>query len=295
MENYDSIFTEQSQSETKNATAFDKEAWAQRKQAQRQSAFTIIDQTAKDIATNGEKFQCCLDLMARFNRYSVGNILLLTDQMPDATKLADFDTWKKSRCFIRKGENSIMLLEPGEEFEREDGSRGVNYNVKQVFDISQTTARQQMSPLIHYDMRLLLKSMLQNAPCAVAISDQVPDGIGAVYDSQEKKILMRQGMDGPDIFRCLAQELAHAYFDKGDYNRSDHAFSGYCTAYMLCKRYGVDAQTFRFQTMPAGMQGMDAKAIRNELGKIRDCVNQISMDMSRVLGKVAPSRSDHAR
>ena len=130
---------------------------------------------------------------------------------------------------------------------------------------------------------LLLKALSRHAPCTLEISEQVPDGVGAVYDPAAKKILMRQGMDGADIFRSLTQELAHAYFDKGNYNRNDHAFAGYCVAYTLCKRYGVDTQNFRFDKLPAAMEDMDAKAVRSEVNKVRDCANQISMDMSRVL------------
>ena len=73
---------------------------------------------------------------------SVGNALLITGQLPEAKKLADFDTWKAAKCFIKKGETGILLLEPGEEFQREDGGIGVNYNAKRAFDISQTTSRQ---------------------------------------------------------------------------------------------------------------------------------------------------------
>lgn len=295
MENYDSVLNEQETKESKSFTPFDKDAWIQQKQAERQSAFERMDQTAAEIATNGDLFQSCLDVMARFDRYSVGNILLLTSQMPEATKLADFNTWKKSRCFIKKGENSIMLLEPGEEFRREDGSVGVNYNVKRVFDISQTTSRQQNVSIVNYDMRLLLKAMIRHSPCPVEIREDMPDGIGAVYDPKEKKILMRQGMDGADIFRSLAQELAHAYFDKGNYNRNDHAFSGYCVAYTLCKRYGVDTSMFRFQNMPTSMQTMEAKDIRSQISNIRECANQISIDMRWVLEKTAKNRNDQAR
>ena len=77
MKNYDSILNEQETKESKSFTPFDKDAWIQQKQAERQSAFERMDQTAAEIATNGDLFQSCLDVMARFDRYSVGNILLL--------------------------------------------------------------------------------------------------------------------------------------------------------------------------------------------------------------------------
>ena len=295
MENYDSIFTPKEAAQNKTFSPIDKQAWAEKKQAERQQVYEMIDSTALQMASNPESFKIGLDVMARFDRYSVGNVLLITGQNPDATKLADFDTWKKSRAYVRKGEDHIKLLEPGEEFRREDGSMGVNYNVKRVFDISQTSAKVKPAKVQH-DMRLLLKAMLNNAPCPVEISEKVPDGVGAIYNSEERKIYVRQGMDGPDIFRCLAQELSHAHMDRDDnYTRSNHAFTAYCAAYTLCSRYGVETKNFSFKTIPDTIGNMEAQDVRDELGKVRDCANQISMDMSKILEKGQKERSGEAR
>ena len=295
MENYDSIFSPKEAAQNKTFSPIDKQAWAEKKQAERHQVYEMIDSTALQMASNPEIFKIGLDVMARFDRYSVGNVLLITGQNPDATKLADFDTWKKSRAYVRKGEDHIKLLEPGEEFRREDGSMGVNYNVKRVFDISQTSAKVKPAKVQH-DMRLLLKAMLNNAPCPVEISEKVPDGVGAIYNSEERKIYVRQGMDGPDIFRCLAQELSHAHMDRDDnYTRSNHAFTAYCAAYTLCSRYGVETKNFSFKTIPDTIGNMDAQDVRDELGKVRDCANQISMDMSKILEKGQKERSGEAR
>ena len=172
---------------------------------------------------------------------------------------------------------------------------GVNYNVKRVFDISQTSSKVKPAKVQH-DMRLLLKAMLNNAPCVVEISEKVPDGVGAIYNSEERKIYVRQGMDGPDIFRCLAQELSHAHMDRDDnYTRSRNAFTAYCAAYTLCSRYGVDTKNFSFKTIPETIGNMEPQDVRSELGKVRDCANQISMDMSKILEKGQKERSGEAR
>ena len=295
MENYDSIFAPKEAAQNKTFSPVDKQAWAEKKQAERQSVYGLIDETAEGMVQDGELFKTALDVMARFDRYSVGNVLLIAAQMPEATKLADFDTWKQSRAYVRKGEDHIKLLEPGEEFRREDGSMGVNYNVKRVFDISQTSAKVKPAKVQH-DMRLLLKAMLNNAPCPVEISEKVPNGVGALYNDQERKIYVRQGMEGQDIFRCLAQELSHAHMDRDDsYTRSNHAFTAYCSAYTLCSRYGVDTQNFSFKSIPETIGNMEAQDVRTELAKIRDCANQISMDMSKVLEKGQKERSAEAR
>lgn len=295
MENYDSIFAPKENTQDKSFTPFDKQAWVEKKQAERKEVYTLIDNTAAEIAQDSKLFQSCLDVMARFDRYSIGNVLLITAQKPEATKLADFDTWKQSRCYVRKGEDHIKILEPGEEFQREDGSFGVNYNVKQVFDINQTTSRNRPAE-VHQDMRMLLKSMTVNAPCALQVSENVPGGVNAFYNADDRKIYLRQGMDGPDIFRCLAQELTFAHLDKeGTYNRNQHAFTAYCSAYTLCKRYGVDTQNFNFQAIPEVIGKMDSQTIREELGKIRECANQISMDMNRFLERRQKERKENSR
>lgn len=295
MENFDSLFTPKENTQSRQFSPIDKQVWAEKKQAERKNVYEMIDITAEEMCHDGELFQLSLDIMARFDRYSVGNVLLITKQMPEATKLADFDTWKQSRVYVRKGEDHIKLLVPGEEFIREDGSPGVNYNVKHVFDISQTNSRSKPVQVNH-DMRLLLKSMLRNAPCVIEISDKVPDGVGAFYSPDDRKIYVRAGMDGPDIFRCLSQELAHAHMDKGQhYNRSNHAFTAYCCAYTLCKRYGVEAKNFSFRNLQEVFDKMDAQGLRAELGKVRDCANQISIDMSRVLNRSQKDRGEGAR
>ncbi len=76
------------QNEVKTDSGFDKEAWLEQKRADRKETFDLIDVTADSLTRNAELFQTCLDVMSKFDRYSVGNILLLTAQNPNATHLA---------------------------------------------------------------------------------------------------------------------------------------------------------------------------------------------------------------
>ena len=48
-------------------------------------------------------------------------------------------------------------------------------------------------------------------------------------------------------------------------------------------------------TIPETIGNMEPQDVRNELGKVRDCANQISMDMSKVLEKGQKERSAEAR
>ena len=167
MANYDDIFNASSQkgTEDKSFVSFNKEEWAAQKKQERESAFAMIDETAQRMANDGSRFQSYLDVQARFDRYSVGNAVLITAQKADATQLSDFKGWKNNGVFIKKGESGIVLLEPGEEYTKEDGTVGVSYNSKKVFDISQTTAKVKDRPAMKRYERLLLKAIIHNAPC----------------------------------------------------------------------------------------------------------------------------------
>lgn len=285
MNGFDDIFAVQppSKSANRDSDAFDKEAWAAQKQQERENAYALIDKTAGQMVGDGGLFKTYLDVQSRFDRYSVGNAILITAQMPNATRLADFKTWKEGGIYIKKGAAGVTILEPGEEYIRDDGSVKVPYNAKKVFDIFQTNSRQTPTPSVTHDERLLIKALINNAPCRITISDELPENLGAVYQPEDKMILVRRGMYAQDIFRSLSQELAHAHMDKGEYNHSYCAFNAYCVSYILCKRNGVDVGSFSFDRLPSEFSSMETQGIRNELSKIRDVSNEISSDMARVL------------
>ena len=47
-----------------------------------------------------------LDVQARFDLYSVSNAILIAAQCPEATKLADFDTWKADGVYVKRGQDA---------------------------------------------------------------------------------------------------------------------------------------------------------------------------------------------
>ena len=152
MSNFDDIFEGNASRKGQTNQPFDKEAWAEKKQAERQAVYDLADTTAEAVSANGSKFQAYLDVQTRFSRYSATNVLLILAQKPDATQLKDFDGWKDAGASIKRQQKGISILEPGEEYEREDGSIGTSYNVKRVFDISQTTARVKVQPSVSMEL-----------------------------------------------------------------------------------------------------------------------------------------------
>ena len=297
MLSFDDLFT--GQPAPQEETPFDKDAWAAKKQAEREDVYLMIDTYAHEMSIDGGLFQSYLDVQAHFDRYSVSNAILVAAQCPEATRLADFDHWKDNGVYVKRGEDAITILEPGKEYTRqEDGSTGVYYNPKKVFDISQTTSRQQATPTVVRDDRLLLKALMNNAPCRFGISNELPEGVNVAYQPKTGTILVRQGLDAPTIFRGLAQELARVHMEKSGCACLNPDFTAYSVSYMLCKRNGVSVEGFFFDRMPEGYGQMDAKALRAEVCIIRDVAGEITADMNRLFAaqeKAQKNRDGGAR
>lgn len=289
MNNFDDLLQqEQEQSTSRSNQPFDMDVWKQQKQEQRETVYAMIDETTQAVAKDGNSFQKYLDVQSHFDRYSVSNALLILNQKPDATHLKDFDSWKEQGAYIRKKETGFYILEPGEEYKREDGTAGISYKPKKVFDISQTGGSSSRKVLAYPDDRVRIKSLMDHAPVAVRISETLPDGVNALYQPDTREIHARRGMSAGDIFRSLAQEMAHAEMDKGDgnYNRSEHGFKAYCVSYMLCKQYGVETDGYyHFEGAPQILSGMEPQQIRAELTDIKETAGEISSRMNRMLAQ----------
>jgi hypothetical protein len=172
MGSFDDLFQHgNEQPVTQNSKSFDKEAWKKQKQEQREMVYSMIENTAEDVARDGVKFQSYLDVQSRFDYYSVANALLILAQKPDATRIADFDTWKEQGAYIRKKETGFYILEPGDEYRRDDGTVGISYNLKKMFDISQTGDSRKRETPTYPDDRTRIKALMDHAPVPICISD----------------------------------------------------------------------------------------------------------------------------
>ena len=225
MNNYDDLFTAKGEKkESKTEHPFNKDEWAAKKQQERTEAFEMLDNATEEAVANPETFRDYLLIQSRFGKYSVSNALLISYQNNEATYLADFETWKEKGVFVQKGERGITLLEPGNEFTREDGSTGFSINVKKVFDISQTNSERNYSRRTP-DERRVLKALISSSPCDIRMTNELDGNVCARYVPKDDAIYIRQGLDGEDIFRSLSQEIVIANFAKNGVAREDCVFT----------------------------------------------------------------------
>lgn len=259
-----------------------KEEYAAKKQAEREDAFTLSDQTAMEVSSDGGAFQSFLDLQGRLDRYSAVNALLIYAQDPDASRLGSFDYWKRQSCSVRPGETAISILEP-HEYTKEDGSPGTGYNVKKVFDISQVDTRKlRTAPPPRYTERQILGALISKYPMKIMGVDELPNDRGAMTNL-DGDILVRKGMEFSDTFRAVAYEMACAELATDPELSPEQEFSAYSATYLLCKKYGADTKAFNFDNVDGVFDGMDAQEIKDGLSQIRDAAESISGRMARQL------------
>ncbi len=70
----------------------------------------ISDGVAALVESDG--WRAMLDTAAKFHSYSLGNLLLIGAQAPQATRVAGFRTWQSLGRQVRKGERGIAILAP---------------------------------------------------------------------------------------------------------------------------------------------------------------------------------------
>ena len=269
---------------------FDKEQWAAQKQAQRKEAYELIDNTCSEMMISGDSFRQYLDVQGRFDRYSVNNAILVSAQMPEATQLKEKAAWKQSRVYVNKDAQKVVILEPSKEYTREDGSKAVGYNAKEVYDISETSAKDRQEAQEKKSMRELVSALIDASPVPfVPVADlEMP----AYYDSEQQSIFICTGLNEEQLFVSMAKEVSAAVFDfKHNESREASEFKSYCVAYMVSSRYGVDTRGFNFSRLPKELAETDTQAFKGELGSMRDVLGEIQSEMYKSMEKNKPAKS----
>ena len=269
---------------------FDKEQWAAQKQAQRKEAYELIDNTCSEMMVSGDSFRQYLDVQGRFDRYSVNNAILVSAQMPEATQLKEKAAWKQSRVYVDKDAQKVVILEPSKEYTRGDGSKAVGYNAKEVYDISETSAKDRQEAQEKKSMRELVSALIDASPVPfVPVADlEMP----AYYDSEQQNIFIRTGLNEEQLFVSMAKEVSAAVFDfKHNESREASEFKSYCVAYMVSSRYGVDTRGFNFSRLPKELAETDTQAFKGELGSMRDVLGEIQSEMYKSMEKNKPAKS----
>jgi N-terminal domain of anti-restriction factor ArdC len=112
---------------------------------------TLIEQLEQG---HSEALTAYLTAMGRFHSYSFGNILEISRQNPDATRVAGLYAWNQLGRKVKKGERGIRILAPvigirrkkDEDAEKDVRTQNqgvvVGFRSAYVFDVSQTQGKE---------------------------------------------------------------------------------------------------------------------------------------------------------
>lgn len=258
-----------------------------------------ITDTTTQIAADGNALKSYLDIQSRFPAFSVKNTLLILCQQSDMTDPADMETWKARGAVVKKGSEGAMILVRGKQYTKADGSIGYYTDTKTLYDVTQTTKKPAPRPILHYDSRLLLKAVLRTSPCKVEPSGKISEKRRGFYSMEKDTLFIRPGMTPDNLFQTLAEQIAVRLAFAQGVPEPNRNFLGYCAAYMLCKRFGVDTAYFRFDALPGYFEGLDEKRTVEELTHFCEIANQMTASMEKTLelGRMpaAPMRESNGR
>ena len=278
MSDYDEIIESKSKPKENH---FPKKDW----KAEKNSLFETANNAAVDTVYSGKNLRKYLETQSRFDKYSATNVLLIMSQKPEATQIKDYNSWQKAGVTVKKFEKSFSILEPGKEYKTESGEIRQNFNIKKMFDISQTTAQPEEKPEVNFDEKLLLKALIHKSPVPIQMADHLDFNRGAFYDHEKETLFVLRGMSAPDIFRSVSKELAFAELAKtrSDYHRSECEFPAYCASFILCQKNGIDTKDYDFSRIPESIRSKESAQIRAQLGEIRETAVNIMERMNKVL------------
>ena len=283
MENYDNLFEQQPE---QTEQPFDREAWAQQKREQRQELYNWIEEMLEKTLADPSALSDYLNMQARLGKTSVANTLLMIAQKPNATFISGFDDWQKRGRSVKRGEKAALVLEANGEYERSDGTMGVNFDVKRVFDISQTYGkpiRERTAPPI----KTALKAITTNVPVPVKLSEGISQSVGAMYSEKDNTVYVARGVEGNELFFALSRELARAH-------SGANTFVCDCAANVACLRYGVPAKYC--DRIPDEIAALESREKRSALNIVRDAACEIAERVDRNLfAERQQSRNDPVR
>ncbi len=255
-----------------------------------------------DGIQSSSHFRNFLLTMSKFHDYSIGNLILIASQNPNATRVAGFNTWRDLGRWVMKGEKGIAILAPclppksslkakpvdepegkkndGEE-EKQEFLRPIYFKVVYVFDFSQTEGK----PLPEFEVPVLTGEA--NEELFGDITHLVrSQGVHVGFDSRPyhdpaikgffsgKEIWVRPEESRAQQLKTLIHEVAH-YFSEGVFHipRRDAETIAESVAFAVGAHFGFDTGTRSFPYVALWAQ--DKKVLERNLASIRQVTTRI--------------------
>ena len=241
---------------------------------------------------DSQRFRLFLTTMSKFHDYSIGNLILIALQKPEATRVAGFATWKELGRWVRKGEKGIAILAPvmppkrkaeerEDEEETEIAPQPVYFKTVYVFDISQTEGK----PLPQFEipaltgeaneelfMKLLALMRSRGLPVSFESRPHLDPSVKGSYSLEG--IWIRPEEPRAQQLKTLLHEVAH-YYSEGVFHmpRRDAETIAESAAFVVGAHFGFDTGVRSFPYVALWAQ--DKEVLERNLKAIRRVSTEI--------------------
>jgi len=180
-------------------------------------------------AGHSEALTNYLTAMSRFHAYSFGNVLEIARQMPSATRVAGFWTWKNLGRSVKAGQKGIRILAPIVGVRRKKDEEAQKDITKQnervllgfrnayVFDVSQTDGVDlpEMREISGDPGENLerLAAFVRGRGIQLSYNENIAPALGISYGG---RIALLPGQSKAEEFSTLVHETAHELLHKAE-------------------------------------------------------------------------------
>jgi antirestriction protein ArdC len=253
--------------------------------AKRAESRELIESAARELLSS-DGWRRYAEVRASFHRYSIGNVMLIAMQCPEASRVAGFRKWQELGRQVRKGERSIRILAP-HTFKRVNAETGeeeasVYFRAVPVFDVGQTDGDElpavPCEPLTgdsHAAMLPRLERFAESIGWTVETGETGDaDGYAA---PREQRIRWSDRLTEPNRrVRTLVHELIHALgIGYREFGREVAEVLTETAAFVACRSIGLDTAGMSVPYVAGWGESDDLDAIRTYADVVDKMARQV--------------------
>ena len=276
-----------------------------------------LEAGVKEYMTNDVQFKKVLEAMSKFHHYSANNVLLIAMQMPEATRVASYTTWKtKFNRQVMRGQKGLSIIAPApvkERREREviDSATGSpvlgadgkpkteevevtipRFKVEKVFDLSQTIGE----PFPELDVpeltgdaenfQMFMDAITAVSPVPIRFAE-IDSGAKGYYHTVDKEIVIQKGMSENQTLKTLVHEVSHARLHDRDAMKAEGVIKSAqqkeleaeTIAYTVMFHYHMDTAGYSIPYLASWSGSQDTKQLKACMDTIRRTAGEIIEEM----------------
>jgi hypothetical protein len=274
---------------------------AERQQARERAqerAQAALDRLGEGVRAvyDSERWESWLRSLSKFYDYSLGNTILIAMQMPTATHVASFRSWKRDfNRYVKRGERGIEILVPmlvkDRDEDADEDRRLVGFRVCHVFDVSQTDG--EPLPTLVDEVAGGVERYASILDAVRAVSAYPVEFVADLLEGTKgffrrgELIAIREGMSEGQTVKTALHELAHSRLHDGDPegmpDRAMREVQAESVAYAVSAALGLDTSGYSFGYVASWAVGKTDEEMRACLQVVRDAAKTMVEDLQAAM------------